>query len=64
MCSLGVGDVICFISFIKYEGVKKIEVVTVFEFNVYVVNSILYVKFLIVFFSICFIINVFYFFVL
>ncbi|CAN6974955.1 unnamed protein product [Brassica oleracea var. botrytis] len=36
---LGVGDVICSTSSTKYEGVKKIEVVTVFELNAYVVNS-------------------------
>ncbi|KAL0890783.1 hypothetical protein Bca101_014766 [Brassica carinata] len=33
MCSLGVGDVNCSTSSTKYEGVKKIEVVTVFELN-------------------------------
>ncbi|KAL0736731.1 hypothetical protein Bca4012_012941 [Brassica carinata] len=32
MCSLGVGDVSCSTSSTKYEGVKKIEVVTVTEF--------------------------------
>ncbi|KAG5415347.1 hypothetical protein IGI04_002914 [Brassica rapa subsp. trilocularis] len=37
--NLGVGDVICSTSSTKYEGVKKIEVVTVFELNAYVVNS-------------------------
>ncbi|KAF3534022.1 hypothetical protein DY000_02041973 [Brassica cretica] len=36
---LGVGDVNCSTSSTKYEGVKKIEVVTVFELNAYVVNS-------------------------
>ncbi|KAL0654564.1 hypothetical protein Bca4012_097255 [Brassica carinata] len=41
---LGVGDVICSTSSTKYEGVKKIEVVTVFELNAYVVNSTPHVK--------------------
>ncbi|WZY72630.1 hypothetical protein YC2023_004870 [Brassica napus] len=44
MCSLGVGDVICSTSSTNYEGVKKIEVVTVFELNAYVVNSTPHVK--------------------
>ncbi|KAL0836801.1 hypothetical protein YC2023_011654 [Brassica napus] len=39
MCSLGVGDANCSTSSTKYEGVKKIEAVTVFELNAYVVNS-------------------------
>ncbi|KAH0903970.1 hypothetical protein HID58_043473, partial [Brassica napus] len=41
---LGVGDVNCSTSSTKYEGVKKIEVVTVFELNAYVVNSTPQVK--------------------
>ncbi|CDY38173.1 BnaA07g02100D [Brassica napus] len=41
---LGVDDVICSTSSTKYEGVKKIEVVTVFELNAYVVNSTPHVK--------------------
>ena len=58
MCSLGVGDVICSTSSTKYEGVKKIEVVTVFELNAYVVNSTPHVKSLTVSSSICLITNV------
>ncbi|CAN6920413.1 unnamed protein product [Brassica oleracea] len=42
--NLGVGDVNCSTSSTKYEGVKKIEVVTVFELNAYVVNSTPQVK--------------------
>ncbi|KAH0913109.1 hypothetical protein HID58_036430, partial [Brassica napus] len=55
---LGVGDVICSTSSTKYEGVKKIEVVTVFELNAYVVNSTPHVKSLTVSSSICLITNV------
>ncbi|CDY49040.1 BnaA01g22860D [Brassica napus] len=58
MQSLGVGDVICSTSSTKYEGVKKIEVVTVFELNAYVVNSTPHVKSLTVSSSICLITNV------
>lgn len=58
MCSLGVDDVICSTSSTKYEGVKKIEVVTVFELNAYVVNSTPHVKSLTVSSSICLITNV------
>ncbi|CAN7083145.1 unnamed protein product [Brassica oleracea var. botrytis] len=54
---LGVGDVICSTSSTKYEGVKKIEVVTVFELNAYVVNSTPHVKSLTVSSSICLITN-------
>ncbi|KAH0942946.1 hypothetical protein HID58_002583 [Brassica napus] len=55
---LGVGDVICSTSSTNYEGVKKIEVVTVFELNAYVVNSTPHVKSLTVSSSICLITNV------
>ncbi|CAF2157170.1 unnamed protein product [Brassica napus] len=58
MQSLGVDDVICSTSSTKYEGVKKIEVVTVFELNAYVVNSTPHVKSLTVSSSICLITNV------